>query len=131
MTDIVPVTPDTPLSEFTDTIQFSCSATGHIHSCWWSYDWKRYNPGGPYVVGSHFHMLRCNSISAFALALGIPQSEVMVTVRKNPIDGEHEWRCGTQHPCELPKPKLTQVDRMLTIQKLIGETEGKNGVIEI
>lgn len=130
MTAIVPVTSVTPNADFSD-IRFSRSATGHVHSAWWSYDWNKYNPDGPYQIGSHFHGLRESSISAFAYALGIQDRNVMVSVRTNPIDGALEWRCGTSFPIELPKPRLTQAERMRKIEKLVGEVERNDGAIDI
>lgn len=101
MTEIVPVSPDSPFP----AMQFTRSASGHVHSCWWSYDWKRYNPDGLYVCNSHFHQLRAQSISAFAYALELHERNVMVSVRENPITGDTEWRCSTQFPVKLPVRK--------------------------
>lgn len=82
---------------------FTRSKSGHIHSPWWSYYWKKYNPHGPYQWGSHFHSLKDASVSAFSSALGVDPYYVVVSVRTNPIDGQLEWRCGTAHPHDLPK----------------------------
>lgn len=111
MSDAIAVVPQ---CDFAD-IRFTRSPSGHIHSAWWSYDWKKYNPSGPYQIGSHFHSLRASSISAFAYALGIQERDVMVSVRENPVDGQLEWRCGTSRPVELRQPKrpaLSRIKRM-------------------
>lgn len=101
MSDAITVT---PAFDFR-AIRFTRSSSGHIQSPWWSYNWKEFNPSGPYQCGSHFHGLRAQSVAAFASALGIQERHVVVSVRENPIDGQLEWRCGTSYPIELPKPK--------------------------
>lgn len=104
MSSSIIVRPDSPI-----LVQFTRSATGHVQSCWWSYPWKDYNPDGPYAIGSHFHALRAQSISAFASALGIREDRVIVSERKSPIDDQLEWRCGTAGPVELPKIQLPKL----------------------
>lgn len=106
MSDIVSVAPQSDFS----AIAFTRSASGHVQSPWWSYDWKRYNPDGPYQIGSHFHDLRTRSISAFAHALGLREFDIMVSVRENPIDGQLEWRCGTARPVQLPKRTISRLE---------------------
>lgn len=104
MTNALSVRPDDTFAD----IRFTRSASGHVQSAWWSYNWRFYNPDGPYVGGSHFHMLRQRSIDAFCAALGVKERDVLVSVRTNPIDGEIEWRCGTAKPVQLPVPKIEQ-----------------------
>ncbi len=116
----------TPAFDFAG-LQFTRSKTGHVQSMWWSYDWKRYNPSGPYQIGSHFHGLRAQSIAAFASTLGVPENEVLVSVRDNPHDGQLEWRCGSAHPVPLLKvkaPRLMETaERMREIETLVRQVE--------
>lgn len=123
MTDAITVVPQFDFAG----LQFTHSPSGHLQSFWWGYDCKKYNPRGPYQIGSHFHALRERSISAFASALGISERDVMVSVRENPIDGALEWRCGSAHPVQLPKvkaPRLMETaERMREIESLVGQVE--------
>lgn len=97
MTAIVPVTAVTPDFDFTG-IRFTRSKTGHVHSPWWSYDWRKYNDHSPYTIGSHFHWLRERSMDAFASTLGLQHEDVICSQRENQQTMELEWRIGTIHP---------------------------------
>lgn len=130
MTEIVPVTAVTPDDDFSG-IQFSRSKSGHIHSPWWTYRWRDYDKVSPYTIGSFFHGLRSRSQFAFACALGLKESDVICSQRENAETGELEWRIGTIHPCALPKPRLSQVERMLAIEGLVKQVEGDGPAIDI
>ena len=120
MTGLVPVTSVTPASDFA-AMQFSRSKSGHIHSPWWSFEWRTYDKQGPYTPGSYFHYLRVQSMNAFASALGLQERDVICSQRENNVTGELEWRIGTIHPCELPK---TQAERMRKIERVVKQVEG-------
>lgn len=98
---LIPRVPD-----FSD-ITLTQSVTQHVHSAWFTYDWKKYNPDPHCTIGSHFHWVRERSVAAFAAAIGISTNEVMVTERKDPATGELQWRCGSKYPVRLlvPTPK--------------------------
>ena len=98
---IAPIQSVAPSFDFRG-VMMTRSKTGHVHSFWWSYDWRAYNLSGPYVYGSHFHGLRDASVRAFAEALKIDPYYVVVSVRTNPVDWQLEWRCGSAHPVEIP-----------------------------
>lgn len=120
MTDLVPVTPDTDLSD----LRLERTANGHVVSPFFTYDYEKYHRGPVYEIWSHFHSVRFRSIAAFAQALGIDPNEVVVSEIKDQVNGALKWRLGTQRPCKLPdKPALTQAERMHAIQKLIGDAE--------
>lgn len=110
MNELIPIVSVTPQGDFA-AMQFSRSKTGHVHSPWWSYNWRKYDKGpSPYIAGSYFHHLRSRSMSAFAYALGLRERDVFCSQRENAQTSELEWRIGTINPCELPKPKKPKLN---------------------
>lgn len=97
MNDLIPVTAVTPEADFS-TIRFSRSKSGHVHSAWWSFDWRRYDKVSPYTVGSYWHGVRRASQCAFARALGLREEDTICSQRENSVTGDLEWRIGTIHP---------------------------------
>lgn len=97
VTALIPVTAVTPTSDFTG-IRFSRSKTGHVHSPWFTYNWRKYDPVSPYTPGSYFHWLKEQSMDAFASALGLQKEDTICSQRENPKTMELEWRIGTIQP---------------------------------
>lgn len=91
-------------------MRFSRSETGHVHSCWFSFDLK----GSSLCdYDSNYHRIIAQAKSAFAAVLGIQESEVIVTRLSSMAETfENQFRLGTKHPVQLPqKPtKLRDTD---------------------
>lgn len=87
-------------------MRFSRSSTGHVHSCWFSF-----NPVGPSLCDydSNYHRIMAQAKSAFASVLDIPESEVIVSVLPSGAEVmENQFRLGTKNPVQLPQ-KITKL----------------------